>query len=636
MCGICGQYNFGERAPVFRQTIERMANSIAHRGPDDEGYYIIGPLGFGFRRLSIIDLQGGHQPMSDQEESIWVIFNGEIYNFPELKRELEGYGYQFRTKCDTEVIVHGYRQWGDDVVNHLNGMFGFAIWDVLQQRLVLARDPFGIKLIYYKIDQERLYFGSEIRAVLAATNERADVDPNSLNLFLRYRYTPSPHTMFRGIRKLAPGTMLVCEKGTCSLRQWYKYRPAAFSPMKSVAEAREELVELYKQSMRRHLLSDVPVGLLLSGGVDSGLLLALMNLYGKSWRTYTVGYGTSFSDDELTDAGETARWFSSNHTAVTLDRKTFENALHTIVSCLEEPIASSSIVPMYFVSRRAREDVKVALIGQGPDELFAGYRRHLGVRYGVYWGAMPNWMRAPIVSVIAALPRNETLKRGIYSLDIKERMHRYQGVLSLLPGNEVDSLFEDGMLDPDVGDCILECWRNLLPLMSETDELGGFQFLEMRSTLPDELLMFGDKLSMAHGLEVRVPYLDKDIVEYVERLPADFKIRNGSQKWLHRQVCQKFLPKAILKRKKRGFAVNVVDQWLRDAMSSKMEEIVMDSGSQLYQYIRPAVVQRIFKQHQSGRNDYHKILFSLLVFEEWLRVQRSPDVNAGLEVSSAY
>jgi asparagine synthase (glutamine-hydrolysing) len=635
MCGICGQYNFEDRSPVFRQNIVRMADSIAHRGPDDEGFHLAGPIGLGFRRLSIIDLAGGHQPMSDPEESIWVIFNGEIYNYPELRRELEGFGHIFRTRSDTEVIVHGYKQWGDDVLNHLNGMFGLAIWDARQERLVLARDRFGIKLIYYKIDKGHLYFGSEIRAVRAATNEGADVDPNSLNLFLRYRYTPSPHTMFKGIRKLAPGTMLVCEKSTSCVRQWYRYQPKPFSPVKSVREAREELLELYRQSMKRHLLSDVPVGLLLSGGVDSGLLLALMNLYGKSWRTYTVGYGSSFSDDELTDAEETAALFSSQHTGVMLDKKTFETMLHTIVSCLEEPIASSSIVPMYFVCKRAREDVKVALVGQGPDELFAGYRRHLGVRYSAYWGAMPRWMRTPITSVIAALPRNETLKRGIFSLDVKERMRRYQHVLSLLPGTEIDSLFRDGLLEPEAGDEILECWRSLVPLMSETDELGGFQFVEMRSTLPDELLMFADKLSMAHGLEVRVPYLDREIVEYVERLPADFKVRNGSQKWLHRQVCQDLIPQKILKRKKRGFAVNVVDDWFRGTMSSKMEEILMDSGSQVYQYLRPSVVQRIFKQHQSGHCDHHKILFSLVVFEEWLRVQLSPDVTVGLEVSSS-
>jgi asparagine synthase (glutamine-hydrolysing) len=467
---------------------------------------------------------------------------------------------------------------------------------------------------------------------MAATGGPADVDPNSLNLFLRYRYTPSPHTMFKGVRKLAPGTMLVCEKQTSSVRQWYKYQPAPFSPMKSIDEAREELLGLYKQSMKRHLLSDVPVGLLLSGGVDSGLLLALMNLYGKDWKTYTVGYGSGFADDELTDAAETAAEFSSQHTAVELDRNTFEQMLQTIVSCLEEPIASSSIVPMYFVCKRARQDVKVALIGQGPDELFGGYRRHIGVRYGAYWGAMPGWMRAPIASGIAALPRNETLKRGIYSLNVKERIRRYQHVLSLMPGNEIDDLFRKGVLEAGAGDRILDSWSNLVPLMNDTDELGGFQFLEMRSTLPDELLMFGDKLSMAHGLEVRVPFLDKEIVEFAERLPANFKVRNGSQKWLHRQVCQQLLPKAILRRKKRGFAVNVVDDWFRGSMSGKMEEILMDSGSHLYRYLQPSAVQRLFKQHQAGQSDYHKILFSMVVCEEWLRVQLVPDATNGREV----
>src|ERR1700752_3296351 len=208
MCGICGQFNFANSVPVQRRKLEAMPRSIVHPCPDDEGYLVDGPLGFGFRRLSIIDLSGGHQPMSDQEESVWVVFNGEIYNFHELRRELEAFGHIFRTNSDTEVIIHGYKQWGDDVLNHLNGMFGLAIWDVRQERLVLARDPFGIKLIYYKIDKDHLYFGSEGRAVLAATKERPDVDPNSVNLFLRYRYTPSPNTMFMGVRKLAPGTML--------------------------------------------------------------------------------------------------------------------------------------------------------------------------------------------------------------------------------------------------------------------------------------------------------------------------------------------------------------------------------------------------------------------------------------------
>ena len=557
--------------------------------------------------------------MSDQEESVWVVFNGEIYNFLELRRELEACGHVFRTRSDTEVIVHGYKQWGDEVLNRLSGMFGLAIWDARQRRLVLARDPFGIKLVYYRIDADRVYFGSEIRAVLAATQDRAEVDPISLHLFLRYRYTPSPYTLLKGVRKLAPGTMLAFENGSHRLSRWYKSKPAPFLPRKSDGEAKEELLALYKRAVQRQLISDVPVGLLLSGGIDSGLLLALMNLYGSSWPTYTVGYGSSFADDELADAAETAHKLSSQHTTVTLTRSIFEETLPKIVACLEEPIASSSIVPMYFVCERARQDVKVALIGQGPDELFGGYRRHLGIRYSALWGSLPRWMRTPISSAITALPRNETLKRGVYSLDIPDRMERYQHELSILPGNKIDELFQDGLLCPNTGDKILECWEDLADLMTETDELGGFQFLEVRSTLPDELLMYADKLSMAHGLELRVPYLDKEIVEYVERLSADFKVRNGSQKWLHRQACETYLPRSFLKRKKRGFAVDVVDSWFRGAMDNKLAEILLDNESQIYQYLRQSAVQELFKQHASGRHDNHKILFSLVVFEEWLR-----------------
>jgi asparagine synthase (glutamine-hydrolysing) len=611
-----------------------MAAAIAHRGPDDQGYYISDEIGLGFRRLSIIDLTGGHQPMSDQENTVWVVFNGEIYNFPELRRELESFGHVFRTTCDTEVIVHGYKQWGDEVLNRLNGMFGLAIWDTQERRLVVARDPFGIKLIYYRLDRGRLYFGSEIRGVLAGLNESVDVDASALNLFLRYRYTPSPYTMYEGIRKLAPGTKLVVENGACSIVRWYTYKPAPFSPMKSVREAEHELADLYKRALKRHLLSDVPVGLLLSGGVDSGLLLALMNLYGDSWRTYSVGYGSSFADDELRDAKESAAIFSSMHAEVLLDQNAFEESLPKIVSCLEEPIASSSIVPMYFVCERARQDVKVVLIGQGPDELFGGYKRHIGVRYAGVWRALPFWMRSATGSVMKSLPRNEMLKRGVYSLDISDRMQRFAHVFSLLPGGNVDALFREEVLPSATDDKILECWKDLANLSSEVDDLGAFQFVELRSSLPDELLMFADKLSMAHGLEARVPYLDREVVEYVERLSGAFKVHNGSQKWLHRRVCRSLLPKQILKRKKRGFAVNVVDDWFRGTMSKKMREILLDPEAQIYRYLRPTAVQSILREHSSGRSDHHKILFSIVVFEEWLRVHTIPGLKLAVDALS--
>jgi asparagine synthase (glutamine-hydrolysing) len=624
MCGICGQLNFGNQAPVRRTEIEAMRKSITHRGPDDEGYFIAGPLGFGFRRLSIIDLSGGHQPMSDQEESVWVVFNGEIYNFPELKRELQKFGHVFRTNSDTEVIIHGYKQWGDDVLNHLNGMFGLAIWDVRKKRLVLARDPFGIKLIYYRIDGNTLYFGSEMRPIRATMPGKTEIDTTSLDLFLRYRFTPSPYTILKGVRKLAPGTKLTVQDGACQVSRWYRFKPEPFSPAKSIAEAREELFSLYKAAIKRQLISDVPVGLLLSGGIDSGMLLALMNLSGNSWPTYTVGYGSSYADDELADAAETARLLGSKHTSVNITKSTFEEALPKIVATLEEPIAASSIVPMYFVCQRARQDVKVALVGQGPDELFGGYKRHLGVRYGGWWAGLPAWLRGPITSTVAALPRNEMLKRGVHSLVIPERMRRYQHVLSLLPGDHVEGLFQEGLLPPEAGDTILSCWQDMNELMGGTDELGGLQFLEVRSTLPDELLMYADKLSMAHGLELRVPFVDKEIVEYVERLPANFKVRNGSRKWLHRQVCGTFLPKSILQRPKRGFAVNVVDEWFKGAVDNQMADTLRDPASKIFRYLRPNAVRELFVQHASGRNDNHKILFSLVLFEEWLRVHEEP------------
>src|SRR5437868_2142444 len=600
-----------------------MTDTIAHRGPDDEGYFISGPIGLGFRRLSIIDLAGGHQPMFDAERSVCVIFNGEIYNYKELRVELERCGHSFRTNCDTEVIIHGYKEWGTDVLNHLNGMFGLAIWDFRNKRLVVARDAMGIKLIYYRVANDGFTFGSEIRAVLAAEASRPEVDPVALNMFLRFRYTPSPLTIFRGIRKLAPGTMLVLERGECREERWYNYMPRPFSTRKNDKEATEELLELYRAAVKRHLLSDVPVGILLSGGLDSGLLLALMNEQGGPWPAYTIGYGETFADDELRDAAETASLLGARHITVRLDQSEFERSLPKIVESLEEPIAASSIVPMYFVSQRARQDVKVVLIGQGPDELFGGYKRHLGVHYGELWRGLPGGLRSMIGFAVNGLPRNETLKRGVHSLGVEDRLKRYQDVFSLVPTETIDELFRDDVLSRNQnGHDLLEYWSELAPQMKHSDELGGFQLLEIRSSLPDELLMYADKLSMAHSLEVRVPYLDRTVVEYVQRLEADFKIRGGTRKWLHRQVCQSYLPQHILKRKKRGFAVNVVDKWFHSSLNGELPEMLLDESSLMFDLLKPESVRQLLKAHRSGRQDNHKLLFSLVMFEQWLRSVR--------------
>ena len=622
MCGICGQLNFARNDPVELETIRRMTQTMVHRGPDDEGYFISGAVGLGFRRLSIIDPAGGRQPMSDAEETIWVILNGEIYNFKELRVQLEKRGHRFRTNSDTEVIIHGYKEWGAEVLKHLNGMFGLAIWDVKNHRLVVARDAMGIKLIYYRIANGQLTFGSEIRAVLAAQDSKPEVNPVALNLFLRFRYTPSPLTIFRDVRKLAPGTMLVVEDGKWREERWYNYTPVPFSTPKEEKEATRELLELYRAAVRRHLLSDVPVGILLSGGLDSGLLLALMNEEGGPWPAYTIGYGETFRDDELADAAETASLLGAKHITVELDQTEFESSLPKIVECLEEPIAASSIVPMYFVSQRARQDVKVALIGQGPDELFGGYKRHLGVHYGDWWRGLPVGLRSMIGSAINGLPRNEMLKRGTRSLGIENRLKRYQDVFSLAPAETINGLFWDDVLPAKPAHELVEYWRALLPQMEQTDELGGFQLLEIRSSLPDELLMYADKLSMAHSLEVRVPYLDRTVVEYVQRLDASFKIRRGTRKWLHRQVCRSYLPPRILKRKKRGFAVNVVDGWLHSSAQGQLPEMLLDESSLMFDLLNPEPVRKLLSEHRSGRQDNHKLLFSLVMLEQWLRKMR--------------
>ncbi len=620
MCGIVGQFHFRDDAPIDRDLLARMTQTIAHRGPDDDGFHVSGSLGLGFRRLAILDLSpAGHQPMSGDGGKTWIVFNGEIYNFRALRQELESHGHAFQSQCDTEVIVRGYQQWGDSVLGRLNGMFGLAIWDEPKRRLLVARDAMGIKPIYYALENGTLSFGSEIRPVALALGGRPEVDPLSVNLFLRYRYTPAPYTAFAGIKKLAPGEMIVVENGTASIRRWYDFVPTPFARQPTDEEATETLLELYKKAVERHLISDVPLGLLLSGGIDSGLLLGMMSLFDQNWQTYTVGYGTSFRDDELADAAETACQYGAKNHAVRLDRTSFETALPKIVRVMEEPIASSSIVPMYFVCERARQDVKVALIGQGPDELLGGYKRHLGVAYGGAWRKLPGAVRRLLEAGVNALPRGESLKRGVHSLGIADRMRRYQNVFSIAPAAVIDGLFRPGVLPAGAGDAVLGCWEPYRQGVEGLDELGGLQYLEVRSSLPDELLMYGDKLSMAHGLEGRVPFLDRDVVEYVQRLGPRFKVRAGQRKWLHRRVCRRFLPASIIRRKKRGFAVNVVDDWFHDSVAGRMETQLLDPDSGLYRYLDPAAVRRLLDDHRAKRRDNHKLIFSLAVFDEWLR-----------------
>jgi asparagine synthase (glutamine-hydrolysing) len=348
--------------------------------------------------------------------------------------------------------------------------------------------------------------------------------------------------------------------------------------------------------------------------------LALMTAEGGNRKTFSVGYGLAHDrDDELNDAAATAENLNAPHYSVQITQRDFEETLPKVIGILEEPVATSSIVPMYYVCKRAREDVKVVLVGQGPDELFGGYLRHLGVQYGQYWRALPGFLQNVLGNSLRLLPRNEAIKRALYSIGEKERLPRYQKIFSILNGGAIDALFREGLLPHDIDNALLGCWEELTPLLQDVDELTGFCFLEIRSALPDELLMYGDKISMHHSLEARVPYLDHEVIEYVERLKSTFKVRNGERKWLHRRVCRRLLPRECVRRKKRGFSSTAVDHWFRTSLTTMMDGILLDDSALMYQYLNPAPVKKLYHDHQRGISNNHKILFSLVFFEQWLR-----------------
>jgi asparagine synthase (glutamine-hydrolysing) len=622
MCGIAGIYHFRNINLVDHSMLERMAASMAHRGPDDEGFFVGSDqrIGFAHRRLSIIDLGGGRQPMSNEHGNVWIVFNGEIFNFRELKSQLSTLGHRFQTDSDTEVIIHAYEEWGTECLCRLNGMFALAIWDITKERLMLARDHAGIKPLYYSIDSGSILFGSEIRSLLATGKVKPAVDIVGMNLFLRYQFVPSPFTIFESVNKLAAGTRLIVENGRVNVDRWWNFRPVLFDPCPSEKQAEEELLALYEGAVKRHLISDVPVGILLSGGLDSTLLLALMNRFGESWPTFTVGYGSSYQDDELGYASYTADLFGAKNVPIEIDRRTFEETLPKVVEILEEPIASPSVVPMYYLCQKARQDLKVVLMGQGPDELFGGYKRHLGVQYGAIWRKFPGAVRGVLSRCLEKLPRNEAIKRGLSSLHIKDRVERYEQVFSILQSSTIDGLFHRGLIPDDIKSRALSVWRDAEPFLEQTDELGGFSFMEMRYSLPDELLMYGDKISMAHGLEVRVPYLDQTIVKYVQCLPSHYKVRSFLRKWLHRRICQKMLPDFVLRQRKRNFAANIVDKWFRETMSGLWTDIFRDAGSLIYRYLDRQKVSELVGAHEAGSHDYHKCLYSIVVLNQWLEI----------------
>ncbi|HRI12547.1 MAG TPA: asparagine synthase (glutamine-hydrolyzing) [Verrucomicrobiota bacterium] len=624
MCAIAGIITGPDADPVDELALRRMCSAMAHRGPDGSGFYIdqASGVGLGHRRLSIIDLEGGSQPMATPDGTLVITFNGEIYNHRELRRELEGAGYEFRTSSDTEVLLLGYRHWGDAVLYRINGMFAFGLWDQRNDRVVLARDSAGIKPLYYRIlGPRQLVFASEANAIEAFDRRKPDIELAALYSYMRLGYTPSPLSINAGTGKLAPGTMLTVSSGGIRQSRWWASRPRPFNPPPSFADAAKRLLELYSAAVRRNLVSDVPVGLLLSGGLDSGLLLALINECGSRVKCFTATYGTDDLDDELVDANGFARALGNPHAAARISRKLFEDQLSHVVASLDEPIGSASIVPMFFVSQRARADVKVALMGQGPDELLGGYRRHVGVYYGQYWRCVPSPIRHAARHALDLIPGLTTFRRAAYSLDVPNRLARYLNVVTLLSPDLLADLFRPGLIANELSGKILESWAELVPGFESLDELNGFNYLEVRSTLPDQLLAYGDRLSMAHGLEVRFPFLDVEVINYVEQLPSAYKICGLRRKLLQRKICRRFLPARAFRGRKKGFAANITARWFRGPQTCRMGSLLRDPGSLIFAYFEPSKVGALLDLHQTGKRDHSRVLFNLVVLEEWLRLR---------------
>jgi asparagine synthase (glutamine-hydrolysing) len=612
MCGICGIHHYRTDEPANEDVLREMTASLTHRGPDDDGFLVDGAVGLGMRRLSIIDLDGGAQPVSNETGTVQVVQNGEIYNYRDLRRELESHGHVFRTQSDTESIVHAYEEWGIEGLARLNGMYSLAVWDAPRRRLVVARDPFGVKPLYYRDDGRTLLFGSEIRAILSAPGVAREVDAAALWEFIGLTYVPAPRTAFVGIHKLLPGHALVYDNGRGRIERFYRNVPATRSEA-SEAELVDELREAIAAAVNRQMVADVPVGAMLSGGIDSATVAAIMTDHaGRGIDTFTVGFGEEFADDELHAARETAQRIGSRHHELVISADEYADFLPRSIWHLEEPVATTSTLALYRVSELAREHVKVVLTGQGADEAFAGYPRYLGERYGGVYRAIPEPLRRlALMPLIERLPRNEQLKRAARSLGSHDRAERSRRVYEVLD----QRLKRELLLDPSGngdGDAHRLWQRDVDGLAS----LDAMLYVDARTSLADNLLLYGDKMSMAVSLEARVPFLDLELMALAESIPARLKIKGLTQKRILKQAIDRWVPPHVIARKKVGFATPV-DAWLRGAMRRQVEERLLSEGSACRQHFRTDAVRRILDEHRTGRHDHKRVLFSILTFELW-------------------
>ena len=630
MCGIHGIIQL-DRTPANPDVLARMGRVTTHRGPDDEGVYADGPCAIGMRRLSIIDLSGGHQPISSQDGRIWLVCNGEIYNFRELRRELEGRGHHFKTHSDSEVVLYAYVEYGDDFVTRLNGMFGFALWDGVRQRLLIGRDRLGIKPLYIANNGKRLAFASEAKALLELPDAERGLDSAAVASYLQLGYVPAPQSMFRGICKLPPATLLTVENGQVKQRRYW-HVPQEVDHGLSEDQWSEQLCAHMERSVRMQMVSDVPLGAFLSGGVDSSGVVGFMaRASSDPIKTYAIGFEGSGADafyNELPYARRVAELFGTEHREIVV-KPDVVALLPRLLWHMDEPISDTAFITTFLVSEFARHDVKVILSGVGGDELFGGYRRYLGNHYQAYFERLPRWVRAGAVALGQKLPSDRhspllnmlRLAKGFLASTSQSFEQRYGSYVQVFSPEATKQLLNIKSLERY--DAIESAFR----LAKGDDALNRMMIVDAETQLPDDLLMLTDKMSMATSLECRVPLLDHELVEFAARIPENVKIRGGHLKHVMKKALANMLPPDILDRKKRGFGTPM-GAWLKKDLKPLLtrmldEPTVMKRG--LFDY---GVVRSLVNDHEANRIDGTDQLLSLLNLEIWSRIyldRRTPD-----------
>ena len=620
MCGICGIFDFTGNL-IDQEIIRRMNSAIVHRGPDGEGEFFDKEVGLGHRRLSIIDVGGGGQPIGNEDGSIQVVFNGEIYNFIELRDELQKFGHQFRTHSDTEVIVHSYEQWGIQCVKRFNGMFAFALWDARKRELFLARDHLGIKPLYYVTIGNQFLFASEIKSLLQHTDFTREVDIDALAELFTFRYVPSPKTLFKNILKLPPAHTLVVSRSGIQIERFWDWEPAERKEYKE-AELIEEYQNLLEDAVKLQLRSDVPLGLFLSSGVDSGMLLAIMSKYtNKPVQTFTIGFEGGEKTNEVEDAKLLAQMFGADHHFQMLGSDDYIKHYERYMWDLEEPVGNETAAAFYFVSKLTSQHVKVALTGQGADEPWAGYDRHKGAKISSLYSQLPGLVTNNLASLITLMPgRMERLKRGVVSLCEPDVLTRFTKIYSFFSAEMKGHLYTGALKQAFEADHYRTRYAlsRLQNNVKHLDPLSQMLYIDTRANLPDDLLMVGDKTSMANSLESRVPFLDYRLVQFVESLPPELKLNGFNGKYLHKKAAEKWLPKNIVHRKKKGFA-NPIEDWFRVGMKNYVEECLLSSDSAIARYFNQDYIRKILILDRSGKEQYRRQIYLLVSLELWHR-----------------